>query len=91
MPQEASSINQSLLDKQPSNALSNSFNDPTTSERLRNEVKMLATHKTDEQVKEAIVDLYLAIKIRSTEELDAINESGLKNEKKKLMNEADSF
>ena len=36
-------------------------------------------------VKEAIIDLYLAIKIRSTEELDAINDGNLQDEKKKLM------
>lgn len=42
-------------------------------------------------VKEAIVDLYLAIKIRSTEELDKINDENLQIEKKKLMRNADSF
>ena len=41
--------------------------------------------------KEAIIDLYLAIKIRSTEELDQINESNLKLEKSKLSKSCDSF
>jgi len=36
-------------------------------------------------VKEAIIDLYLAIKIRSTEELDLINEDNLREEKTKLL------
>ena len=36
-------------------------------------------------VKEAITDLYLAIKIRSCEELDRINENNLKEEKFKIM------
>jgi hypothetical protein len=42
-------------------------------------------------IKEAIIDLYLAIKIRSTEELDRINDGNLQNEKSKLMNSADCF
>ena len=37
------------------------------------------------------MDLYLAIKIRSTEELDAINDEALRDEKNKLMDEHDSF
>jgi len=32
-------------------------------------------------IKEAIIDLYLAIKIRSTDELDQINDVGLQDEK----------
>lgn len=32
-------------------------------------------------IKEAIIDLYLAIKIRSTEELDQINDGNLNDEK----------
>eukprot|EP00347_Sterkiella_histriomuscorum_P012990 403366438 len=36
-------------------------------------------------LKEAIIDLYLAIKIRSTEELDRIDEDHLDKEKKKLL------
>lgn len=44
-----------------------------------------------DSVKEAIVDLYLAIKIRSTEELDQINEDNLKGEKKKLLKNCDCF
>ena len=39
-------------------------------------------------IKEAIIDLYLAIKIRSTDELDQINDDGLKDEKTKLMESA---
>ena len=42
-------------------------------------------------IKEAIVDLYLAIKIRSTEELDQINEDALKKEKIKLMEDMDCY
>lgn len=42
-------------------------------------------------IKEAIIDLYLAIKIRSTEELDAINDDALKDEKQKLMEDQDAF
>ena len=44
---------------------------------MRNEFKMFAADKSDIRVKEAIVDLYLAIKIRSTEELDIINDDAL--------------
>lgn len=47
--------------------------------------------ETVENVKESIVDLYLAIKIRSTEELDLINEQNLKNEKRKLLSNSDCF
>ena len=42
-------------------------------------------------IKEAIVDLYLAIKIRSTEELDQINDDALKKEKIKLMEDMDCY
>lgn len=42
-------------------------------------------------VKEAIIDLYLAIKIRSTEELDHINDNNLKEEKGKLLRKCDCF
>lgn len=42
-------------------------------------------------IKEAIIDLYLAIKIRSTDELDQINDDGLKDEKTKLMESVDCF
>ncbi len=35
--------------------------------------------------------MYLAIKIRSTEELDKINDGNLKTEKEKLMDNVDSF
>ena len=52
---------------------------------------MLESRRHVQKVKEAIVDLYLAIKIRSTEELDAINDEALRDEKNKLMDEHDSF
>lgn len=42
-------------------------------------------------IKEAIIDLYLAIKIRSTDELDKINDDNLKDEKRKLMTSVDCF
>ena len=42
-------------------------------------------------IKEAIIDLYLAIKIRSTKELDKINDGNLKTEKEKLIENVDSF
>jgi hypothetical protein len=42
-------------------------------------------------VKEAITDLYLAIKIRSCEELDRINEDNLKDEKIKMMQNQNCF
>ena len=41
--------------------------------------------ETTSSIKDAIIDLYLAIKIRSTEELDRINEGNLNDEKDKLM------
>ena len=47
--------------------------------------------KNAKDIKEAIIDLYLAIKIRSTEELDKINEGNLKDEKTKLLTTVDSF
>jgi hypothetical protein len=42
-------------------------------------------------IKEAIIDLYLAIKIRSTEELDRINDGNLQDEKSKLVDNFDCF
>jgi hypothetical protein len=42
-------------------------------------------------VKEAIIDLYLAIKIRSTDELDKINDLNLGEEKIKLLHSVDCF
>tara|TARA_B110000285_G_scaffold146184_1_gene163171 strand:- start:778 stop:1131 length:354 start_codon:yes stop_codon:yes gene_type:complete len=42
-------------------------------------------------IKEAIIDLYLAIKIRSTEELDRINDGNLLDEKSKLIENFDCF
>lgn len=42
-------------------------------------------------VKEAITDLYLAIKIRSCEELDRINEDNLKEEKHKMIQNQNCF
>ena len=47
--------------------------------------------ETTSSIKDAIIDLYLAIKIRSTEELDRINEGNLNDEKDKLMSQADCF
>lgn len=89
-----SSLNQSLLDKQPSNAISQSFVDLDQDEdeltSYDNDMKENG-QESIEGVKEAIVDLYLAIKIRSTEELDQINEDNLKTEKKKLLRTCDCF
>ena len=56
-----SSINQSLLDDQPSIAISQAMIDVDRSE---------SQAENSRGIKEAIIDLYLAIKIRSTEELD---------------------
>jgi transposase-like protein len=42
-------------------------------------------------IKEAIIDLYLAIKIRSTDELDKINDENLNDEKHKLLTHVDCF
>lgn len=80
---QMSSINQSLLDGQPSNAISRSFVD----------LEQESSNNRDEaqDIKEAIIDLYLAIKIRSTEELDKINDGNLKTEKEKLIENVDSF
>ena len=96
-----SSLNQSLLNNQPSNAISQSFADleqeeeeELTSYGHEDDLLRGGGNGVDEcgdGVKEAIVDLYLAIKIRSTEELDQINESNLKNEKKKLLRTCDCF
>jgi hypothetical protein len=47
--------------------------------------------KDTKSIKEAIIDLYLAIKIRSTEELDKIDDGNLEDEKNKLINGADCF
>jgi hypothetical protein len=38
---------------------------------------MLIANTDPKNIKEAIIDLYLAIKIRSTEELDRINDGNL--------------
>jgi len=70
------------LDGQPSNAISRSFVDLEQESTNREETG---------DIKEAIIDLYLAIKIRSTEELDKINDGNLKTEKEKLMDNVDSF
>lgn len=85
---QISSINLSLLEKQASNAVSQSYveaendGDNENSSRSfkfdRNTRRLMNQYKdTNESlinVKEAITDLYLAIKIRSCEELDRINE-----------------
>lgn len=66
---QATSLNQGLLDEQFSNGVSQSaFELPEESTDIRS-------------VKEAIIDLYLAIKIRSTDELDQINDDNLADEK----------
>ena len=86
---QMSSLNQSLLDGQPSNAISRSFVDL---EQESNDAMMDAEgFESSKDIKEAIIDLYLAIKIRSTEELDKINEGNLKDEKTKLLTTVDSF
>jgi len=59
---QMSSLNQGLLDEQFSNGVSQSF---VELDRESSDVR---------NVKEAIIDLYLAIKIRSTDELDKIND-----------------
>lgn len=65
-----SSINQGLMDEQLSNEVSASY------------VECDKDESTDIScVKEAIIDLYLAIKIRSTEELDKIDDQNLQVEK----------
>ena len=63
-----SSINQSLLDNQPSNAISQSFVD--LDEDGSQQIGPFDEAVNVYQLKQAIIDLYLAIKIRSTEELD---------------------
>ena len=85
----ASSINQMLLDEQQSNAISQSFVDDSGVLRHPTDTDDDTQHQRS--VKEAIVDLYLAIKIRSTEELDAINDGNLHDEKDKLLAQMDSF
>ena len=78
-----------MLDGQPSNAISRSFVDL---EQESNDAMMDAENfENSKDIKEAIIDLYLAIKIRSTEELDKINEGNLKDEKTKLLTTVDSF
>ena len=79
-----SSINQSLLDDQQSIAISQAMID------IERDSSNLSKENT-KSIKEAIIDLYLAIKIRSTEELDKINDGNLEDEKDKLLNGADCF
>ena len=91
-----SSLNQSLLNQQPSNAVSQSFVDLDQEEEdefssYDNVYREDALPETVQTVKESIVDLYLAIKIRSTEELDKINEEHLKQEKQKLLKQCHSL
>ena len=52
---------------------------------------MIEAKENPKNIKEAIIDLYLAIKIRSTEELDRINDGNLQDEKTKLMDNFDCF
>lgn len=77
---QMSSINQSLLDDQASIAISQAF-----------DVEHGSSQSKERSIKEAIIDLYLAIKIRSTEELDRINDGNLMDEKEKLMLGADCY
>ena len=74
-----SSINQGLLDEQFSNGVSQSF------------VELDKESQDVKNIKEAIIDLYLAIKIRSTDELDKINDNNLNDEKSKLLTQVDCF
>jgi len=74
-----SSLNQGLLDDQFSNGVSESY------------VEMDEESTDVRNIKEAIIDLYLAIKIRSTDELDKINDNNLNDEKGKLMSSVDCF
>lgn len=60
-----------------------SFKFNENSRRILNQFKN--SNENIMNVKEAITDLYLAIKIRSCEELDRINENNLKEEKFKIM------
>ena len=82
-----SSLNQGLLDEQKSNGLSQSFVDGDSYNMPNGEMSI----QDIRNIKEAIIDLYLAIKIRSTDELDQINDDGLKDEKTKLMESVDCF
>ena len=86
-----SSFNQSLLDEQPSNAISRSFVDLDQEDSEANQIDLEDIDNNRRDVKEAIIDLYLAIKIRSTEELDKINEYNLHDEKKALLQSVSSF
>lgn len=85
-----SSINQSLLDEQQSIAVSQAIVDIDDNSGLSGQEGRNLEENTM-NIKEAIIDLYLAIKIRSTEELDKINDFNLKEEKNKLMDCADCF
>ncbi len=60
-----------------------SFKFNKNSRRILNQFKN--SNENIMNIKEAITDLYLAIKIRSCEELDRINENNLKEEKFKIM------
>ena len=82
-----SSLNQGLLDEQKSNGLSQSFVEGDSYNMPNGEMSI----QDIRNIKEAIIDLYLAIKIRSTDELDQINDDGLKDEKTKLMESVDCF
>ena len=91
---QMSSINQSLLNEQES-AVSQQFVDVDDSSDMTKDINCAIGQgvpamkrygpETTISIKDAIIDLYLAIKIRSTEELDRINEGNLNDEKDKLM------
>lgn len=92
---QMSSINQSLLNEQQSDAVSQQFVDVDDSSDMTKDINCAIGQgvpamkrygpETTSSIKDAIIDLYLAIKIRSTEELDRINEGNLNDEKDKLM------
>jgi hypothetical protein len=80
-----------LLDDQPSIAISQAFVDLERESNMNDDDSMIGGKENPKNIKEAIIDLYLAIKIRSTEELDRINDGNLQDEKSKLMENFDCF
>lgn len=80
-----------MLDDQPSIAISQAFVDLERESNMNDDDSMIGGKENPKNIKEAIIDLYLAIKIRSTEELDRINDGNLQDEKSKLMENFDCF
>ena len=80
-----------MLDDQPSIAISQAFVDLERESNMNEDDSMIGGKENPKNIKEAIIDLYLAIKIRSTEELDRINDGNLQDEKSKLMENFDCF